>query len=438
MRVKRRATDKVWEKRTIAVWTIVKTIRVCARPRLYAEKTRLHKMPSMNVHSFTARRRHLFFGAPRRAALLALLLVLCAARPAGAAETTALASGVLPKTGTVVIRSGLAWLDENSLLFRVAGAALEKELAARGLSVVAVSPGKPEPLPQTPLPPQKRFPPPSPTSARDKAVSGSQAARKAEELGKEGKLPQLRLRGYTLPERDEDLPPNVKSVSPPDAARALFARSQQADAPVTTSFSIPGRIPEELKADAQIANYALIVRFATVRSLGSAPSNDMFLHGHFGVLVAASSIQGVGRLGFGAPAAPSPPGRSSYGTPGGYVRGYESPSGIGDFWGRDRDFFQRDYQFKHGPEPSRATPPKDFSPSRRATSGAPSSSLGRAAFATRGWNLLLLDGFDLAPTRKGKTPEQIWHAAARTLDDEEDLKTALPKLVRAAIAAAGK
>lgn len=376
-------------------------------------------------------------------------------------------NGELPKQGRAVIRSGMAWMDETAPTFQRIAGAFSQELASRGLVLVTVRPSALEPMPKTPLP-NKQAAKTAPTvrpKQRDKGIAEGDAAQKAQELGKSGKLPPLKLRTYAAPDKDTDLPESVRSIAAPDVTRALYARSQQAGKPVVQSFAIPGRIPKELAEDARKADYAFVVRFAAVRTWAAAPDAapcvasafgwwdslhlDQQLHavvahpvpGAFGpgVLVAASTIGGTGRLGFGAPTQGTPPGQSTYGTPSGYARGYEGPSGPGDFWHRDNDFYQRDYQFKNGPQPQYATPPTGLSGS---VTGKGQRGFGAQTLPGRGhgpsvigWHLLMLDCFDLAPVRAGNKPAPIWQAVIRSPGDTDDFNKSLPKMIRAIFAA---
>lgn len=349
-------------------------------------------------------------------------------------------SGTLPRQGRVVFRSGLAWMDETAPVFQKLQTALGKELAARGLSLVAVKPSALEPMPKTPMPNKQsaRSVPNLHQPEQSKGVAENNAAQKAQELGQAGQLPKLKLRTYATPNSDKDLPDSVRAVTAPDVTRALYARSQQAGKPVVQSFAIPGRLPKELAGDAKIADYAIVIRFAAVRAWASAPESNPRPYGP-GVLVAATTIGGTSRLGVGSSAAPSPPGQNTYGTPGGYVRGYEG-SAPGDVWHRDSDFYQRDYQFKHGPQPQYATPPKGLSDS--VTSKGRQREFGATPLPGRehgasvvGWHLLLMDCFDLAPMRNGQKPVQVWQAAIRAPGDTDDLPTSLPKMIRAIFAA---
>ena len=357
--------------------------------------------------------------------------------PVAANQNLCWVSGPLPPKGTIVIRSGLAWLDESSSVFRVLHATLEKEITHLGFTVIPVAPSTLDPLPETPLPAKKHSVSSVP-STKEKTEQESLAAQKAKELGSGGKLPQLKLRSYTVPQKDADMPPAVMAITPPDVTRALFAKSQQMGQPEMRTFSIPGRMPKELTTDAAKADYVLLAKFAVIRPMtGAEKAAPPLLDGLSGVSVAAVGVQGVGRLGIGLPAAPSSTRTNRYGTPGGYARGYENPSGSGDFWHRDNDFYQRDYQFKYGPQPQYATPPKDFVP-YRGLSPVPSlphaqTEVYLATVPT--WHLLLLDCFALAPTRHGKEPEILWRAASRALAEDSSLENALPKLSRAIFAA---
>lgn len=371
------------------------------------------------------------------AAFLILFFGVVPIRAASGPDPVIQTSGVLPRQGRLVIRSALAWLDENAALFHTVASVVRTEAAARGLSIVARPPSRLEPMPKTPLPEQKDAASASPSlSERNKGTDENRSAQKAAELAKDGKLPKLKLRGYDTPEKDRDLPDSVKSITAPDVARALFARSQQQGLPIVRSFSIPGRMPKELADDAKLADYAMLVRFASVRAWAAGPRIQP-VPAPFswppGVLVAASSVKGVGALGFGTPAQPAPPG-STYGTPGGYVRGYEGSS-PNDFWNRDSDFLQRDYQFKHGPQPNYATPPSDFSKTPRLPGGSTSPGLTASGFNE--WHYLVLECYALAPVAEGREPRVVWRGAGRVPGDTEALGKTLPLLTQRVLAETG-
>ena len=389
--------------------------------------------------------------SPPVLAVLAAVAILCAALLLPAPDSMAAPApagtlveqyGKLPVQGKAVIRSGMAWMDETAPVFQKVSSEFGRELTSRGLTIIRVSASGLEPMPKTPLPnkqaardaPARRQAAPSEPGTAEGA-----AAQKAQELGKDGKLPPLKLRTYVTADKDKDLPESVRAIAAPDVTRALYARSQQAGKPVVQSFAIPGRLPKELAGDAKKADYAFIIRFAAVRAWAEAPGHDAAPFGP-GVLVAASAIGGTARLGIGEPAQATPPGRNTYGTPGGYVRGYEGTS-RNDTWGRDSDFYQRDYQFKHGPQPQYATPPAGLSGSvpgkgqgQRGFGATPLPGRSHGA-SVIGWHLLILECFDLAPAREGKKPVHVWQATVRSPGGGDDFGATLPKMVRAAFAA---
>jgi hypothetical protein len=177
----------------------------------------------------------------------------------------------------------------------------------------------------------------------------------------------LRLARYAVPERDADLPASVMAIRPVDTEGILFALSQKRGFPLLRrEGEIPGRVPAEMAAgDAAAADYALLVRFAAVRSFSGAPQGmpgggvgrtAVFSSGP---LLAAGPARGVGALGPGPPPPASPP-RPAYGaSPGDFARGYEGMSPIpGDPWHREADFRDSGYRLRHGPPPAFAAPPQ--------------------------------------------------------------------------------
>ncbi len=354
--------------------------------------------------------------------------------------------GTLPYGGRMVIRSGLAWMDEKAPLFLNMRAELVSLLARRGFTVVSVNPSELVPMPKTTLPPNAdELTKPAPARRAPARGDGGDSQLKASELAREGKLPQLKLRGYSAPERDADLPASVRAVRPPDVSRALFALSQQKGVPVLQSgIRVPGRLPEEMRTvDPQNADYAIIARFAVIQpplaDNGLRQLTPLARRAPMrGVLVAAGygGVSGSGALGFGPPAPPSSSGRNTYGTPGGYVRGYEGSS-PNDPWHRDSDFFMRDYQMKNSPPPPSAEPPEGFS-SYGAGGAAGGGGAPMGYYGARGgmsaWYLLELDCYDLTPVRNNKPPKIVWQANAEQLADKSGLAMALPKMVRAIFA----
>ncbi|MDR3073198.1 MAG: hypothetical protein LBV01_00560, partial [Deltaproteobacteria bacterium] len=285
-------------------------------------------MPVACAHFCARFRAHIRSGLAVLSCAAALLALFPEPAPAARkVPAAAFASGALPRSGRVVLRSGLEWLDEAAPVFQKFAADFGRELTARGLSLVAVKPSALSAMPETPMPRRNSeaggvdAPKARPNPARVSGVNDAEAALKASELGHAGRLPKLALRGYSAPSQDADLPETVKAVSSPDVTRALFALSQQRGNPAVNSFAIPGRLPAEIKGDAGIADYAVIVRFASVRLW--AGREDKPFPGPPGVLVAALGVGGSGSLGFGPPASPSARGNGAYGTQGGYMRGYE-------------------------------------------------------------------------------------------------------------------
>ena len=374
----------------------------------------------------------------RQIVIVVLFLSTVVAFPAFAAvrkapEPVTHEGGSFPATGRIAVRSGLAWLNESAPVFLPLGKELGVLLQLRGLTVVKVAPTATESKPLTELPPNAdELTTPRPgkgqKAPRLSAVDES-AQTRAAELAREGKLPKVKLREYAAPDRDADLPQSVRAIAPPDVGRALFALSQQKGMPLVQSLTtIPGRLPPELGQDAAVADYALIVRFAMVQS----PTGVSSLDGYSGAaaLGFGGRLYASAPLGFGQPAQPSSTGRNNYGTPGGYVRGYENPAGPNDIWHRDSDFFQRDYMLKNSPPASTAEPPSGFSPSRDGYPGGTMVSPGRGGPSGAGLvepiYLLQMECFDLEPARKGKKPPMVWRAFAQQPAGTTPLAAALP------------
>lgn len=377
---------------------------------------------------------------------------VCGALPAHAGERAVQTRGFgeLPVRGRVVIRTGLAWLGEKAPVFASIASRLEQHLARRGLLVTPVGPSTLAPPPPMPK---------ASSTAREDTAASSQKNRtslrggntapaepamqeKAAELARSGKLPQVSLRGYAAPKKDAELPASVRAVKPPDVQRRLEALSQMRGAPVSATAAIPLRMPPELADDAAKAEYAILIRFAEANlraDLAPLPLSGRAVARNTsplsGVLVAASSIGGVGALGIPPPASPSATRRDGYGTPGGFRRGYEGAA-PNDFWHRDHDFFQRDYQFKHGDPPAYATPPENF-----ATPGTPGRASGRGAPPAPGvtplpgltQHILIMECFDIIPMRSGKKPVPVWFSEARMPGNGKRIYQVLPALLDAAL-----
>ena len=288
---------------------------------------------------------------PTLAGAAVLLFSLLPVLSACAAKETPIhieSSGGLPSSGRVVIRSGLAWMNEDSALFRSMRASLVPLLQQRGLTVVEAPPSALSPMPGP------RDPGAVPTAAelgaspRPAGHAGDQVAADAAARQTPGK--PLKLPAYTIPSDDAKLPPSVLAVVPVDPMEILFARSQVDGMPLLRRGGrIPGRIPAEvLTVDPGLAEYTLVVRATMVR-----PQATVRMFGPGG---GSGGIGGVSTLGYGAPAPSAPPAPAYGGSPVDYAKGYEGAA-PNDTWGRQNDMLARDYMTKYGPQPQYATPP---------------------------------------------------------------------------------
>lgn len=340
-------------------------------------------------------------------------------------------SGKLPNSGSVILRSGMEWMDETSPLFIELKTNLESLLTARGLTVQEATPSGLSPLPKP----------------------GASAS--------------------------------AKSQKDASAQLPLFTRSQQEGNPLLQRGGrIPGHFPKEIMAsDVGTADYVILCRFASVTPgrLSKLLTPSLLLMASPGrystsfqddealpVMLAASGlVKGVGTMGYGAPAAPTPP-PSSYGnTPGDFVRGYEGNSPVpGDPWNREADLRARDYMLKHGPAPQYATPPaevgKPTPPAAPATPTlpkpplpgdtdmpavspgpapvrAPSVSPGLQSAAPSSTNFpiagyaLEMECYDLKTLKEGKKPSPIWRCTVHQRADAPSLSVALPGMLRIAL-----
>lgn len=340
-------------------------------------------------------------------------------------------SGKLPNSGSVVLRSGMEWMDEASPLFSELKANLTPLLAAKGLTVQETAPSSPAPLPKP-------------------GVSASTKSQKNSDL----QLP-------------------------------LFTRSQQEGNPIMQRGGrIPGHFPKEIMADdAGTADYVILCRFASVTPsrLSKLLTPSLLLMASPGrystsfqdneaapVMLAASGlVKGVGTMGYGTPATPAPP-ASSYGnTPGDFVRGYEGNSPVpGDPWNREADLRARDYMFKNGPAPQYATPPAEVgkptspvaptpptlpkpplpgdtdmpavspgpAPTRTPStpSGLQSSTPSSTSFQIAGY-ALEMECYDLKTLKAGKKSTPIWRCTVHQRADAPTLLAALPGMIRIAL-----
>ena len=428
--------------------------------------------------------------------LLCLFLSACAAKHEPDVPLLE-QSGTLPVSGSITIRSGLAWMNEDAPLFKSLQPQLEDLLQKRGLRIVAVTPSALEPSPSNPLQQgavdpdmqRKRI-----SATRSTGVTDEQARATATDLAGQGKLPQVKLRSYALPEDDRDLSPSVMAVKPQDPRTVLFAHSQRSGVPLMRwNGPIPGRMPAEaLSGDPAKADYVLIVRFSVVRSPdfaaavggrrtalaqqqntvpdGLRQTGNILVMAAAGARSAPRSVSGVRPMGYGktAPARPLPS-RPGYGnTPGDYIRGYEGTSPDSrDFWNRESDFNSRDYVRRHSPPPEYATPPgvtrqappylaggltdpvtgRPVSPTDPGYPPAPGSypidqpqtGYGSGASAdpasiSEGF-ILEMECWSLVPLRgkaKGKA-ELVWQAQVRRPADGTPLFQALPGMAELAI-----
>jgi hypothetical protein len=288
------------------------------------------------------------------------------------------------------------------------------------------------PLPGGGPPPAAVYPPLSSGRARAVEAAGDGLIRaRAAELARSGRLPQTTLRGYGTLADDAELPAGVMDIAPPDVDRYLFALSQQRERPLLRGGAIPRRVPGELAdTDPAIADYALLVRFARFRppARGVIPGGPGAPSGGG---VAAGRVGGVGALGFGAPSGGSFAGRGGgYGSPGGFLRGYEGNAPDRDFWNRDADFRRRDYTLLHGPQPVAGSPPRGLSgPVDGAGAQGGNAPAHPASFAppAAGYLVLELELYDLAPVRSGGKPALVWSGRA-VRPDASDMAAALPAL----------
>ena len=316
--------------------------------------------------------------------------------------------GQLPSSGTVVLRSGLEWTNENSPLFQSVRASLTPALTARGLQVAqnrisSSSPRHPSrnldrnaALPEGET--EKTAQAESKKENAARALSGTDLITAAGPVGgpvstsggeQRGEpapaasagetFRPLRLEHYTLPVHDADLPGSVMAVRPPDLEAVLFAASQRRGYPVLLNQvdRIPGRLPKEMYSiDPLLAKYTLIIRFAALRSpltatvaqaktppasavtLAQAKLSPASAASFDSFVTAAGPVRGVGSLGYGSSTPGNPPRPVYGGTPGDYARGYEGMSPYPrDIWHRESDFNDPSYRRRHSPPPAYASPP---------------------------------------------------------------------------------
>ena len=214
--------------------------------------------------------------------VLALALV-GGTREARAASAEQLVSytGTLPHTGRVVIRSGLAWVAEDTPLFALVARALGDVLTERGLTVVATPPSRLAPYPpgmeafrNRPVPPNPGRPP------RIMSLHEASMRMKAMQLAREGRLPKTSFGGT---KRDVGERPSPLT----GGALLRFALSQEKGLPeLRGRITIPGRLPEELAAsDAGLASYAVTLAYAMLWPGSGIPDEPLTLNSDSGLAV---------------------------------------------------------------------------------------------------------------------------------------------------------
>lgn len=410
--------------------------------------------------------------------LLPGLLSACAAKQETALQATA--SGTLPQSGTVAVRSGLAWMPENTPMFARFASSLTPMLTAHGLSPIRTAPSR-----SAPLPPGFDGAPAAASQADEGRRSRNEAAR--------GNAGRVHLSPYTIPEHDADLPPSVLAVRGVDLRGILFAGSQLSGLPQWRGAPpLPGYMPAEVRStDPQHADYALLCRFAVLRPqrVAAAPVPERAATLAAGersvsdkavlvamadapgtLLAAAAPIRGVGSLGYGSRAPATPPRPSYGGTPGDYRRGYEGHS-PGDPWNREADLKARNFEQRYSAPPAYASPPASASvppqtppaalpslpkpplpgdadmpagspPAQSAppagTTGAPSGDGAAGSPADTGDGsvyVLEMEMYALAPVRDGKEPAPVWRASVLRQSDAAGPAAALPEMAASALGA---
>ena len=185
--------------------------------------------------------------------------------------------GTLPQSGRMVIRSGLAWLNEESPLFSPLLQEAEKSAAARGLSLVPAAPSRMADLPPgTDAVRNAVVPEAGGKGKRQRVMSVPEATARmqAMHLARTGKLPQTRFGSNAgilgLPQAPggestaKQTVPNTQSLRLTQPELIRFALSQEEGLPALSGHvDIPGRLPQELREkDPNLADYAMTAKFA--------------------------------------------------------------------------------------------------------------------------------------------------------------------------------
>lgn len=191
------------------------------------------------------------------------------------AEQLVVTKGKLPETGRVVIRSELGWLREDAPLFASVARGVREELSERGLTVVSASPSESAPPPEgiesvrgVRVPEHKGGP------RRIMSVAEAISRMKAMQLAREGRLPQATFEGGAAGVRKSSGSSVLPLLTPQEMIR--FALSQEEGRPeLRGHVTIPGRLPEELRSgDANVADYAVTVRFSMLWPASSVPDSS--------------------------------------------------------------------------------------------------------------------------------------------------------------------
>ena len=223
----------------------------------------------------------------RKVILLFMIAACCFASglgEAGAAvgpvEQIVSSKGALPRTGRVVIRSGLSWMAEDDPLFTLVARSLAVSLIQRGLALVDVPPSSDAPLPAgteavrgATVPKHKGR-----GSRRLMSITEATARMKAMQLVREGRSPQTKF-GGTKSGMTSEIP------RPTREEMIRFALSQESGEPeLRGHVTIPGREPDEVRLNDQaVADYVMVVRFAMLWPASTNPDNPPNVYDHSGL-----------------------------------------------------------------------------------------------------------------------------------------------------------
>jgi len=176
--------------------------------------------------------------------------------------------GALPRQGRLIIRSGLAWMDETSPLFAFLAHNLSQALTEKGFSIIATSPSRRENLPLGTEEVRNAHMPALPGGGRgrQRIMSMPEAIVRmhAMQLSREGRLPRLPAVKAPAALHPVQAAPDEKGLPLTKPELIRFALTQETGQPALHGQAdIPGRLPHELwETDADKAEYALVVKFA--------------------------------------------------------------------------------------------------------------------------------------------------------------------------------